>query len=278
MSASALDQGSSDYLQILKHVMKSRKKEFGSRFTFEKMARACRIQRTYLSAVLNGRGHLNEDQVFAACDYLEMDSVDKEFVCLCHALSRSTHPKRQTELTRQIKQLQKKALSTDKHLSPKVAISQETTTNSEYHLDFNLQLVHILLTVERLAQSPAKIRQLLNLDETSFENILAKLSALGIIERKPKVRVLIEKVHLSSDSPYVQIYRSHMRLKALERISTRPKERPYSFSVLFSSKPTVQDKIVKKFLEFISWAQEISETPHPTDVFQMNFDFLKWTE
>ena len=48
-----------NYKVILKEKIKDLKEGRRGRFTFEALARACRIQKTYLSKVLNHDGNLN---------------------------------------------------------------------------------------------------------------------------------------------------------------------------------------------------------------------------
>ena len=59
-----------DYRKLLKEALLYKKSKFGQEFSFQAMSIACRLQKTYLSKVLNHHGNLDEDQVYLACQFL----------------------------------------------------------------------------------------------------------------------------------------------------------------------------------------------------------------
>src|SRR5689334_13880619 len=103
------------------------------------MASACRVQKAYLSKVLGGQGHLSDDQVFLAAEFLRMSPGEREFVALLQALERCEVPERRREIAQRVEALRRQHLQTEAHLAakPAVAISSE---NTEYYLDPSMQL------------------------------------------------------------------------------------------------------------------------------------------
>src|SRR5690349_11834242 len=70
-----------------------------SRYTYDRMARACGIQKTYLSRVLNSDGsHLSDDQLYLACRFLGVGIEEREFLLLLRDCERSSVPERKAEL------------------------------------------------------------------------------------------------------------------------------------------------------------------------------------
>lgn len=69
-----------DYKILLKNSLETKKSSLGRAFTYESMAKACRIQKTYLSRVLNRDGDLSRDQLYRACEFLGFSAAEKEFV------------------------------------------------------------------------------------------------------------------------------------------------------------------------------------------------------
>ena len=68
-----------------------------------------------------------------------------------------------------------------------------------------------------------------------------------------------------------------MLTQAMTRLERDGNDQRISFSVLFSADAKARDQIHDLFLEFISNAQKISEKSDMDTVYQINFDFLKWT-
>jgi hypothetical protein len=102
-----------DYKTALKEFMAERRKQFGSRFTFERMAEACGIQKTYLSKVLNKGGHLNPDQLFSACEYLKLSPNECDFLLLLRETQLALNPKRSALLKAKVEKARKSNLKTD---------------------------------------------------------------------------------------------------------------------------------------------------------------------
>src|SRR5438067_732825 len=74
-----------------------------SRYTYERMARACGIQKTYLSRVLNSdASHLSDDQLYLACRFLGVGLVERDFLLLLRDWERSSVPERKAELAARI--------------------------------------------------------------------------------------------------------------------------------------------------------------------------------
>src|SRR6478609_4763241 len=90
------------YREVLRASVLDRKQRFGRVYTFAKLAKACRLQRTYLSAVLLGNGHLNADQVFLAGRFLEMTAEELRYTSLLNEWERSIVADRRAELAGEI--------------------------------------------------------------------------------------------------------------------------------------------------------------------------------
>lgn len=66
---------STDYKYFLREALHEKRRQVNASFTYERMARACGINKTYLSRVLNSEAaHLSEEQLYLAATYLGLDS------------------------------------------------------------------------------------------------------------------------------------------------------------------------------------------------------------
>ncbi len=272
-----------DYRDILHAAVLERKAKLGRACTFAKMAAACKLQRPYLSSVLQGHGHLSADQLYLACDFLGFTDTESELISLLYELERSGCAKRRRALERKIKAHEQAALTTGQHLAAK-PLATDTSALQEFYLDLEAQLVHMFLAVPKFRNEPVHMQQALQLDGERLQQQLLKLERAGIIRlvgtgpvAHRQVEVLVEALHLPAESPLFPIYRMQMRLKALERMQTRPQDQPYSFSVLFAAGDETKRKIQARFLEFIAWAEDLAISAPSSQVYQLNFDLLQWS-
>jgi transcriptional regulator with XRE-family HTH domain len=145
-----------DYKHAIKELMAERRKQFGSRFTFERMAEACGVQKTYLSKILNSSGQLNPDQLFSACEYLKLNSSETDFLLLLRESQLALHPKRMDLLKAKIEKTRGANLKTESA----IRVEQEDVLEQnkwEYYTDVDLQLVHLFLTIPAFAEEPERI-------------------------------------------------------------------------------------------------------------------------
>ncbi len=265
------------YRELIREALLEKKARFGRTFTFEKLAQACRIQRTYLSAVLSGKGHLNTDQVFLAAKFLDFSAESTHYTMLLLEFDRSVVPARKKLLKIQLDSLRTPALQAGSKVKAK-PLPSPTSAQADFYLDMEAQLVHMFLTIKRYLDDVEKIRLILGLDRIVFERILKKLEQADLINiHQTKVRVLNDAFHLPSHSSLFPTYRQNMRLRALDQMTKRGESHHYSFSVLYSAREETRQKIQARFLDFISWAQELTQKDEPTDVYQINFDLVKWS-
>ena len=97
----------SDYRSVIKTRLILLKKRSGKGFSMDRLAKYCRLQRTYLSAVLHGRGDLNSDQIFMVCQFLEMSEDEYHYTSLMHECERSAFSERKIILEKAINEIQK---------------------------------------------------------------------------------------------------------------------------------------------------------------------------
>jgi uncharacterized protein (TIGR02147 family) len=267
-----------DYRKALKEALLEKKNSLGTAFTFQNMAKACRIQKTYLSKVLNDRGDLSGDQLYLACEYLGFNGEDREFIFLIFEEARTVVQKRKSELRSQISRIRKSYIKTELHLKSS-ALPTDADDFSDYYLDPYAQVVHMFLTVDRFAKMAGTIAERLHITSEFLAEILTKLQRLGIVEmRAGQYYVVKDNIHLSRESTLYRPYRNLLRMKANERIDILPSERSYNFSVIFSTNPRTKQKIHAAFLEFLRVVQEMVGKTKADEVYQMNFDLFGWSD
>jgi uncharacterized protein (TIGR02147 family) len=265
-----------DYRSVLKNGLQHLKLVKPSA-TLEKLADYCRIQKTYLSKVLNHGGNLNTDQIYLAAEYLGFNQIQTEFLFLIHDYDQCSVEKRKKELLKKIQKIQKDQLNTQSHLKVK---SEELQIEvlQEYYADPYHQIIHIFLTIKEYQENPKLIQEKLNLTNDKFQDYLHKLIKMNVINLENKIyKSQIDNLHLPSNSSLMKAYRTMTRIQALQKLNTLSDENSYNFTVVFSTDQKTREKIHQNFLEFLKETQKIVSKSHEEDVFQINFDLLKWS-
>ena len=270
-----------NYRVILRSLLLGRRKNFGlSAFSFQKMAAACRIQKAYLSSVLNQKAHFNSDQIFLACQFLSLKANEHEYIDLLQNYERSVSPKRKLMLQQKIEHARRVGLSTEENII--VAKEGDRFTDvqrNRYFLNPDIQLVHMFLTVPAYLSNHEKIAKTLNFSKKRMDFIMNELYSMGIISIEKRETVVLKDIfHLAQDSEIFQSYRTNLRLKALSHLSTSEDPDKYSLSVVFSCDEATHLSIKRRFLEFLSTIQEDVTKIRPTQVYQMNFDLFSWSK
>jgi hypothetical protein len=268
-----------DYKDVLKSVLLERKASLGTRATFQKMAQACRVEKAYLSRVLNGTAHLSSDQLYMACRFLELSPVERRYVGLLHQHQRSALQRHKDELQVEIKALRKTQLRTDGHICARKAAMEGSTELAEYFLDPNAQLIHMFLTTTRYQDDLASIGRCLGLSPDAVAVSLGRLERAGIVAlRDGRYRVVETNLHLPPDSPFFRPYRQALRLRSTERLGVTAPEDAYSVSVVFSTTPAVRKQIHEEFLQLLKRVETLLADAPEEEVYQMNFDLFAWSD
>jgi hypothetical protein len=266
-----------DYKEILISSLRQRKL-IDPTFTHEKMASACRVQKTYLSKVLNHAGDLSSDQLYRAAKWLGLSDDEKRYLFYIYEYQKSEVIERKKELRESIERLKKKHSKTEHHIEGTTVTTKKTPTDlQDYYLNPDIQLVHIFLTIQKYCNDPSLIAKRIGISVNHLEKTLNTLERLGLILKKNgAVSVTQQDLHLSKTSGLYEPYRKLIRLKTLEKIQKGNDGKEYTFSVFFSADPKTREQIQERFFEFLKFTQKLVKSSKTTEVYQMNFDLLDW--
>lgn len=269
-----------DYKQAFRQII-SENKKFIPSLTFEKLASHCRIQKTYLSKVLNKDGHLSVDQFYLAQQFvkqkLHLPDAKVDFLELLYLRDTTYLPERKEIIAKKIEKQRQESSKTEKMIQVENVILGNKILD-EYHLDPFFSLIHMFLTVDRFSSDIAKIAENLFLSKAQVLKYIDKMLTWGILKLENKrYQVLIDDLHLSKDSTVYMNYRNLMQQFALNKMNSSLAEDFYSFSVVFTCDKKVTEKIRQKFFNFLKDIQTDVKKSKTEDVFQMNFNLLKWS-
>lgn len=266
------------YKAILKAKLVDLKAKKPGRYTFEALARACRVQKTYLSKVLNHDGNLSADQLYRACEFLKFSEDEFDYIYLVYEYETTQVDLRKKKIFEKITAYRRKYEVTESHIEAEIQKNSQTENLTNYYADPHLILVHMFCTVERFAKNPDSIGEFLGISKQRTAEIVTELCEMGVLKRsRNSIEVLKDNTHLSKLDTMYKVYRLQTRMKALELMNKE--ENPYySFSVVFSSTARVREHIQENFMNFLKQTQKLVQNGEEEEVYQMNFDLLNWTE
>lgn len=267
-----------NYKKALKAFMSYRRQIFGGKFTFEKMAIHCGVQKTYLSKVMNSHAHLNPDQLFSACEYLKLSLDEIEFLLLLRESEIALNAKRGDLLNKKI----------DRIRIDKLKITSEIQSHSlesvephkwEYFTNIELQLIHLFLTIPQYSKNPELICDKIGIEKNGLFLLINKLKDWNLVQSKNNKYLTTDpNLHLPEDSPVFQIFSILNRIKTIEKIKKTKLDstEDYFFSVIFSSELKFQNILKKKLLDLIKETQTEVVKQKSEQVYQLNIDFFCW--
>jgi transcriptional regulator with XRE-family HTH domain len=267
----------SDYRKILNFLVE-RQKAIGIDCNFAKVAEAIRVQRPYLSKVMNGSADLSEDQLHLVCEYFEISGDEKNYLELLLQYSKSGLKERKDFLKKQIQQLQSIKLDIKNNIEAE-KISPTNVLFTEYFLNPQMQIAHVALNVKRF-QNLEVLASVLNLTKKSLAEILNKLELLKLIEFKNNRFIVInQSLHLPKDSNLIHPHQTLLRVKSIEHQQNKSHDSGnYAFSVTFSCDEEGRKKIQEDFIKYLKSVQKTVQAAGTEEVYQINFDLFSWTK
>lgn len=260
-------------LQVLVEDRKSKRKSM----TYEAMADYCGIQKTYLSKVLNKDGNLSPDQLYQASEFLKLTPFETQYLENLYLTNTTVVANRKIKYQQALEKARKEILKSENSIKTESESLHELAIE-KYYLDPHYQLIHIFLTIESYSKNHQEIAKKLNLSKSKFENYINDLIDWKIIEFKNSAyKVLKNNLHLPKDSYLNSSFRNFARLASMNKMNALEQDDFYSFSAIISCDETTKQKIQKKFLEFLKNCQTEVGKSDSEDVYQFNFDLLKWS-
>lgn len=265
----------SSYRKIIKNLVEQ-KKSVIPEFNFQRLAELTRIQKTYLSKVINGNAELNRDQCYAISVAFSLDDDETEYFLLVNDHNRTSIKERQLNLEKKMKDWQVRQLDSQRVLKKtRNLVSGDST---RYYLFPEHMLVHVALGIKKYAQDTSLLYQALDMMSSQrISEILLALEAMGIIQLKGKqATVLIEDLHLHKSNLIYKPWFEIIRHRSLERINHLPPDDSFAFSAVFTCSHESAQKMKSRTLSFIQELKELSENGLSETMFQVNLDLFPW--
>ncbi len=175
------------YRAALRDRLEELRRERGRSFTQQALAVQMGVQKTYLSAVLAGRGDLNPDHLYLAAEFLELDEAEENFLHLLWSYERCRLRSRKQSLLTRIRLVQGSRLRTetairvDKVSDPDAGESALSTT---LFLDPWASIVLTAFSVSKWQSDVGGLAAALGLEPRHLNDIVEALERAGVLAQK----------------------------------------------------------------------------------------------
>lgn len=265
-----------NYREILTELIEERRKG-DRRWSFQGLAEAIRVPKSYMSRVVHGDADLSHDQLYLACEYFDLTRDEAHYLDVLLQYERCGLESRKALLREVMVKLQRRFLDPGRVLKNEINEGR-IPLQTEYYLNPLHQIVHSALTIPQFQKNVASLASTLQLSRERLNDAIHKLERMGLCERNgDEARSIDLSVHLPKDSPIAAAWQNQLRLMSMQRMQSLPREEFFSYSVVFSADRLMDNDIRQKFLAFLSAIQSDSHDRPNEKVYQLNFDLVPWT-
>lgn len=270
-----------DYRTILKETLEA-KKFLDKSYSFQAMASAIRVQKPYISKVINARADFNSDQLYMACVYLGFEEEETSYILLLLEYERCFYPERREVLLKNIEKVQDSKRDSKNIIKDSInsrnAVDFDNSIHIEYYLDPIILIVHMFLTIPRFRKNLDQISKELFITRDDLNNTLSKLVEMKLIEiNDGEVTVLVASLHLPRESKVVSSHQNMLKQYGLYRQNRLKVEQKKNFLVTFSSNEKARKEIELEFNNFLSKVKAISMKGKKDHCYQMSFEMFPWS-
>lgn len=265
----------SNYKSFLKEYIEVRK-SIGSPLTYQEIASKLRIQKSYLSKVLNGDANLNRDQAFLLAEYINLKPDELIFLNLLIDYERSGLEENRAYLSKQIKNIQNEKTQSVDYLEKQVS-NLSSNEIQEYYLLAETQLIHLSLSISKYQRDPRSLINDLRINEQTLNSSIDLLERLNFIEIKNKIiKLKKSNLHLSPNSPFFYQWQTQFKQKSIEWNKSLNPEDKYNFIASFTGEAKDKENIRIEFMKFLKKVEKIVSKSKSNELYQLNFDLFKW--
>jgi uncharacterized protein (TIGR02147 family) len=263
---------------ILSELVKLRKKSDPT-FNFSALAQVMQVQKTYLSKVMNDKGHLNSDQIFALSEFFSLSIEEHDYIILLLECERTGLSRRRKLLQAKIASIQLEHRNPKRHLEADYIQSEMADAHAEYYLDPLMTILHMYLALPEFGGDPIRIADSLGLKHQHVKKIVLTLQRLEMISPAKKdgtYQVVKKHIRLAPESPLNSAYYSLFRLASAYQVMKTPRNLRFAYSITFSADDKTKAIIHEAYLKFLKEIDPAIKAADDREVFQMNFDLFPW--
>lgn len=253
------------YRTILKGVLDQRART-GEDLSLTKIAQMTKIQRTYLSQVINRKTHLNSDQLYAVCRVLNLSAEARDQLLLLNEWERSKLEARKLLLERKLAAYEQKNRSSATEPPGNDAFD-------DYFCDPLGEIVFRFLTMPVYRQAPERLQARLGISESRLREILVSMENCGFIRQdKLGIQVIKTASFPQETSPGGKIRNIQGRLKVAHQKLKQRQIDEFMYNWWFIANPARKKQLKIEYLRLLQDIYAASLHTHHEDVYQLSLD------
>jgi plasmid maintenance system antidote protein VapI len=266
-----------DYRTLILYLVE-KKQDTGIKSNLSTLADAIRVQRPYVSKVMNGQADFNIDQLYLIIKYFELDPEMGEYLELLLEHSRTQLKDKKDLLYEKILKVRNIHLDILKVLKLE-ELKQEDINYNQYYLDPVIQVTHMALKIKKY-HNTEKLAKSLHLPVERIDEAIQKLVQMRLVEIKnSKITVTKNNIFLTKNDDIFNAHQALVRLQSIQQKQIRSSSpQNYFFSVTYTGDEELQRKLKEKFSLFIKEVSELQQESTNEEVYQINFDLFSWTK
>ncbi len=263
-----------DYRKFLRDLIELKKLTNGS-ITYSSLADAIKVQRSYLSNVLSGRGNLSEDQLYLLMMELNLNAVEQAYIEQLAAVDRCQVQIRKKELEAEL-DIRRQALQSSGEVIRSKPVTQDIGSRAEYYADPIYPLVHMGFCIDQFLKKPQLLRERLKLTPEAFGKAMDVLEKCGAIRLgEAGYELLEENIHLGPQSGLAKMHALSFRLKAIEHYKGDSDKNDYFFTASFTGNSRLRSKLRDRFLKIIDELSTEIDSTKCDDIYHLNIDLFR---
>lgn len=266
-----------DYKSVIKYRIKDLRATQPQK-TLKKLAQNIPVQYTFLSKVLNSdSAHLSEDHLFKLSRMLEFLPDEIDFILLLRSSQTAQASQRREYCLQKIEQIRRQ-----REISADFATSTSEGLKKEMAYLFNpyCMLVHVSLFIKEYQQSPQKLAALFGIQYEKMRETLVVLEDNGYIvtgDDPFDIKEVKQRYpHFGPEHPLTRLHQATIKNHMLQKLGHSLEEDKDSFFVTFTMDEEGFTKVKKLFRDFLKQVQEVTFDAKHKQLYQLNFDLLKW--
>lgn len=158
-----------NYRSIIREIVEARAaKKDGMSFT--KLANVCRIQRSYLSQVINLKNHFSNDQLYSICEALELPKPQRDYLLLLSEYERCRNTERKDYLLQKIHKLKQVESKSASGMSEALRAALD-----DYFCDPWAEIILNFFRIEHYAKNSHEVREVLGITRRRWEIVMKTL-------------------------------------------------------------------------------------------------------
>lgn len=262
---------SRNYRYIIKKLVEA-KVETGEDISFARLAAVTKIQRTFLSQVVNQKSHLNNDQLYLVCQALQLNRQWTEHLLTLSEWERSRYQKRKERLEKKLQIMEGKAAT---HSDSDRIAGIKPEALDDYFCDPMGEVVLKFLTIERYRQSPQLICERLGLSPKRWKEILDCLIASQLVSyHNNEIKVIRESIFPHAQSAAEKIRNIQARLRVTEQKLKQRNIDEFLYNWWFVANPRSKKELKIEYLHLMEKIYRQSLETRKEQVYQLSLDLI----